>query len=379
MANVLLVSNTAWSFYKFRKNTIQQLLQAGHRVTLCAPYDEFADKLIEMGATFHAAKNLSSKGMNPFKDFLYFKELKAIYKQLKPDVIFQYTIKPNIYGSVAAGHAGIPAISIITGLGYTFIKDSVVTRLVRHLYKFSLNSSKEVWFLNNDDRDLFIDRRIVKRDKAVLLSCGEGIDVDGEFNPATVKPQNLNNTDRPHVHFMLICRLLFDKGVREYVEAARQVRQLNRQATFHIVGYLNVNNPSAISQAQMNEWLNENVIVYHGSTDDVRPFIRGADCVVLPSYREGMSTILMEGASLAKPIITTNIPGCKEIVEDNVTGFLCSVKDAKDLAAKITQFIDLPVLKREEMGAKGRAKMSHEFSANTAFKRYEQAIKASRG
>ncbi len=374
MAKVLLVANTAWSLYKFRKNIIKQLIEAGHIVILHAPYDEFADKLVEIGATFYAAFNLSSKGMNPVKDLLYFKELKHFYKKINPDIVFQYTIKPNIYGTLAAKFNRIPSISIITGLGYTFIKGSLLTKFVRCLYRFSLRWTKEVWFLNTDDKELFINEQIIKNDKAVLLTCGEGIDAAAEYNPAEIKPHSFGSLEGGGINFILICRLLFDKGVREYVNAARLIKQQYQEVTFHIIGYLNVNNPSAISPEQMDSWVKEKLVVYHGSTDDVRPFIMGADCLVLPSYREGMSTILMEAASLAKPVITTDIPGCREIVENNVTGFLCKVKDDKDLADKMRTFIDLSNVQKKEMGVKARIKMSSEFSTRKVFKIYEIAI-----
>lgn len=368
---ILLFSNTAWSLYKFRKKLISGLISQGYHVTLLACPDEYVDRLTELGACFIPVKNLSQKGKSPFRDYLLLTEIKKIFKKVKPAIVFLYTIKPNIYGNIAAKRLGIKCVSVITGLGYTFLNDNLTSTVAKLLYKRYLNLAEEIWFLNNEDKKLFVDQKLIPSEKAFLLP-GEGIDCN-EFTPVKTSASESANGN---VSFALIARLLKDKGVVEYVDAARLVKKKKPFVQFNIIGFLNAKNPSAIEKADLDEWVNEGTVNYLGAVDDVRPEILKNDCIVLPSYREGMSMILMEAAALERAIITTNIPGCREIVDHGKTGFLCNVKDVADLAEKMEIFLDLSKQQQGMMGSLARQKIVNEFDVEKIIKIYIDKIES---
>lgn len=369
LGTVMLVSNTAWSLYKFRLKVIESFIKAGYRVVLLAADDEFGVKLNEIGAEFYSLKNMEGKGKNVFKEAKLIAEIAGWYKKIDPLLIFQYTIKPNIYGTFIARYYKLRCISIVTGLGYTFINKGITSSLAKVLYRCSLKGATEVWFLNNDDKNLFLLYNLVDARKAVILP-GEGIDCEA-FNPDAIHAPPRNNS---RISFILIARLLYDKGVREYVGAAKIIRTKYENVDFNLMGYLNVQNPSAISPEEINEWVRKKYVNYLGSKSDVRETILMHDCVILPSYREGMSMVLLESAALARPLIATDIPGCKELIDHGITGFTCKVKSAEDLAAKIEQFINLTAEERNMMGNNGRKKMLKEFDVQNIIEQYFKIV-----
>ena len=343
---IIFVSNTAFSICNFRYGILARLIADGYKVITVGPKDAYSAKLAVMGCEV-IDMPMAAKGVNPRNDLALLGEMRRLYKSLKPDFIFHYTIKPNIYGSVAAWLAGIPSIAVTTGLGYTFINDNWVARVARWLYKGAFLSPKEVWFLNEDDRQIFLRHRLVAADKAVLLH-GEGVNTT-HFFPQPVP------IDDGKIRFLLVARMLWDKGVGEYVEAARQVRKQHPDAVFQLLGECGLPNPSVISREQMAEWEREGVIEYLGTTTDVRPYIARADCLVLPSfYREGVPRTLMEAAAMGKPLITTDNVGCRDVVVDGETGWLCPVKDAAALADCMVQLVAMPAADRQAMGMAGR-------------------------
>jgi len=369
MQKIVLVSNTAWAFFKFRRNLIKFLIEKGFEVTLIAAPDEHVEGLENLGATFVKLKHLESKGKSPFKDLRLLMELRKLYKTIKPDFLIHYTIKPNIYGSLIARRLNISSIAVVTGLGYTFINKGLIPFIAKILYKISFKAATEVWFLNEEDKNLFIENKIVDTNKIFLLN-GEGINCE-EFNP--VKLNHVKKSDGS-ISFILIARMLYDKGVNEYVEAAKIVKSQYPAVSFNLLGYLNVENPSAVSEKQMKKWVDEGFVNYLGHTENVKPYILENSCVVLPSYREGMSMILMESAALGKPLIATDIPGCKQLIDDNITGFLCKPKDGKDLANKMLQMILLSDNARQVMGQLGRHKMETEFDEKITLQTYFERI-----
>lgn len=357
-AKIILVSNTSWSFVKFRMTLIKTLLDNGYQVLLLAPEDEETHKLRASGATYVPLNRLQAKGVNPFSDVAFMEELSAIFKAERPDLVIQYTIKPNVYGSFAARKLGIPHIAVVTGLGYTYIRGGWMATVTSWMYQRAFKSAYNVWFLNNDDRDLFVSRGLVDHRKTLVLP-GEGIDAIGHFNPG---PALVRNGSEKATQFIFVARLLFDKGITEYVAAARMLKEKYRDVDFNVLGYLNVKNPSAVSEVQLRDWANSGIIRYLGHVDDVRPVLLTQDCVVLPSYREGMSTTLMEAAALGRPLIASDVAGCRELVDDGINGFLCTAKDPLDLAEKMERFILLPKVEQLKMGTAGREKMLAEYS-----------------
>jgi glycosyltransferase involved in cell wall biosynthesis len=310
---------------------------------------------------------IDNQGTHPGRDLLLMWRFFWLLQHEKPDVFLGYTIKPNVYGSLAAHILGIPVINNIAGLGAVFISNSWLTRLVRGLYRVSLVRSRKVFFQNEDDRALFIEGGLVKKQIADRLP-GSGIGLD-RFIPATMPAAELP------VRFLLIARMLWDKGVGEFVEAAKLLKRRTTSAEFCLLGFLDVKNPTAIPREQMNEWVAEGFVTYLGETDDVRPHIAAASCVVLPSfYREGVPRTLLEAAAMGRPIITTDAVGCREVVDDGVNGYLCKVRDASDLADKMQQFIALSQEQRAEMGRRGREKVEREFDEKIVIDKYLATI-----
>src|SRR5690606_8418891 len=247
---ICLVSNTAWSFTRFRLDLLKALIDRGHEVVLLAPEDAHVEELCAIGVRFVALTRLSGKGMNPLQDFLLYREFKEIYRRERPAVVIHYTIKPNVYGTLAAHALRIPVISVITGLGYTFIAGGLISKVAMQLYRFALKRANRVWFLNQDDLTFFIQHRLVAAGDAKCIP-GEGVNVDERFNPTLVK----KTKDKTGFTFLFIGRLLYDKGIREFVAAAREVAQRYPTVKFLIVGYLNVDNPTAISETELATWV----------------------------------------------------------------------------------------------------------------------------
>ncbi len=362
-----MVSNTAWSIYNYRHGVLQALRQAGVGVTVIAPRDRTFAPLAALGVRCIELP-VASKGTNPLEDLRTLFTLYRLYRRLAPDLVFHYTIKPNIYGSIAAALAGVRSIAVTTGLGYVFIQHSAAARIAKRLYRFAFRFPREVWFLNRDDLDAFHGEDLLVHPERAQLLRGEGIDLS-TYAPATAATE-----DKASVDFILIGRLLRDKGVGEYVEAAAALRARYPQARFKLLGPVGVANPSAISQAEVDAWQAQGHIEYLGEAHDVRPFIAAADCVVLPSYREGVPRTLLEASSMARPIVATDVPGCRDVVDDGETGLLCRARDAGDLAAKMAAILEMDAPARRQMGEQGRRKMIAEFDEVHVIERYFETL-----
>ena len=366
MKKIVMVANTSWSMIKFRSGIIKRLIKDGYKLYIIAPYDKFSNELERLGCVYINIK-MNNKGTNIFSDLLYMKRLYTLYKKLQPDLIFHYTIKPNIYGTLAAKRAGIKSVAIITGLGYTFINDNVTAKAAKLLYKISLKHATRVWFINMEDKNKFLFYKLVPHEKIELLPS-EGINVN-YFKP-------LQSPHRDNIfRFILIARLLWDKGVGEYVKAAKELRNKYPNVKWQLLGFIDAQNPKAISHQQVKFWEKHGYIEYLGTAEDVRPYIAQADCVVLPSYREGMSMILLEAASMAKPLIATNVPGCRDLVNHSVSGYLCNPKDYLDLMQKMEKMIQTTPNKRAKMGQAGRNIIISEYNETYVIDKYLLTIK----
>jgi glycosyltransferase involved in cell wall biosynthesis len=302
------------------------------------------------------------------EDFKTLIEFYKLYKKIKPDIILNFTIKPNIYSTLAGSFFNIKCVNNISGLGTLFINQNLATKIAKFLYKFSQKKAYKVFFQNKDDLNLFVKENLIDRNKCDLLP-GSGVDIE-KFKPLKIKKKD--NIFR----FLLIARMLWDKGIGEYIEAARIIKQKYRDVEFLLLGAVGVDNPSAISLKQIKKWENEGIIKYLGVSDNVKLEIAKADCIVLPSfYREGVPRVLLEAAAMEKPIITTNNVGCKEVVDDGLNGFLCEVKNAKDLADKMEKMLNLSEKERIKMGKKGREKIIREFDEKIVIEKYLKVIK----
>lgn len=357
---VLLVSNTAWSLVNFRLILAQFLNQNNCTVRAVAPFDDYAQKLAQEGIAFSSIK-MDNKGSNPLKDLALLIRFLIKYAIHNPTLIIHYTIKPNIYGSIAARLLGKKSMAVVTGLGYAFIKRGFTTKLVMLLYKIAFKCSNQVLFLNETDRTFFCRLGIVSRNKTTVIP-GEGIDTS-HFTPRAV------NADQSTT-FLFIGRLLYDKGIGELISAMRMIRQTHPTVKLQVVGFLDALNPTAVSKADLDAWIEEGLVEYVGAHADVRPFIAQASCLVLPSYREGISRTLLEAASMAKPIIATDVVGCREVVKQNFNGFLCEVKNDLSLFQAMSTFVTSDIQKRTEMGNNGRLLVQQEFANEQVLKAY---------
>jgi len=378
---IAIVINTSWNIYNFRLGLLHTLQDDGYKIVCIAPKDEYSEKLEALGFEYYNI-DINNKGTNPLEDAKLVFAFYRLYKEIAPDVLLQYTIKPNIYGSMAAGILGIPVISNISGLGTVFLNDSISSKIARFLYKVALKVPKKVFYQNAHDRALFINSGLVKVEKTDLLP-GSGIDTE------TFKPLEdpVKESQKP-LQFLFIARLVKDKGLEEFVQAAQilsatgyglgvtkeQEQKNYKKLEFCILGAFYPGNPSAISEDEMKVWEEEGSVKYLGVSDDVKSVIAEADCIVLPSYREGLSRVLLEAASMAKPIITTNVPGCREVVDDGINGYLCEVKDADSLAEQMEKMILLSEVERREMGRRGREKVMKEFDEKIVIGKYKEAI-----
>jgi len=314
------------------------MVELGHKVVCLGPEAGFEQPLEELGASYRQIP-LHRTGLNPLKDINTLFSLRRALQEIKPDLVFSYTVKPIVYGSIAAHLAGVKRMyAMIEGLGYVFtgqnIKQKLLRQLVSFLYHKTLKYNRAVFFLNPDDMQLFIERGIVPSTVKPVLINGIGVNIEKfAFYPPKLSP----------VTFLLIARLIKDKGILEYVEAARLLKQKYPMAKFQLLGPLDIN-PAAITQAQLDQWSKEGIIEYLGKTNDVRPYIADASVYVLPSYREGTPRSVLEAMSMGRPIITTDAPGCRETVVNGRNGFLVPVKDIIALKSAMEKFILEPDL-----------------------------------
>lgn len=364
---IAFVSNSAWSVYNFRIDVIRWLLKHGVSILVFAPGDEYSEKLEATGCRFIAI-DFNNKGENPFKDFFFYHRLRKLYKQYRPDFIFHFVAKPNIYGSMAASAEKIPSVAVITGLGYPFAKRNLLFRIMKTLYTRALKRTSEVWFLNNEDARIFVSERIVNISKVKVLP-GEGVNTK-HFAPSPLHFMH----DRPF-EFIMSTRLLRSKGIGLYADAARILKKKNYDLRFTLIGFFDKNHPDSISQDDLDRWEKEGLITYLGFADDVRPYLQKADCVVFPSfYNEGVPRCLMEAASMELPAITSLNRGCKEVVLNNSNGFICNLNDPFDLADKMEKMVNLSPEERLRMGKNGRQLVLKKFDICKIIREYSNTL-----
>jgi glycosyltransferase involved in cell wall biosynthesis len=365
MKKIAIVVNNSWYAWNMRANLGFAFQKEGYKVVFICPYDNSSENIKEYFDYLNI--DINSKGMNPFEDIKTIYNFYIAYKKIKPDIILHYNIKPNIYGTISANILKIPTINNIAGLGTLFIKQNIVTKIAKMLYKFSQRNSTKIFFQNQDDFKMFINEKIVKEDKCDVLP-GSGVDIN-KFLPVNKKREKI-------FKFLLVSRMLWAKGIKEFVKAAQIIKKKYPNVEFQLLGHLDVESPTAISKKQMDIWVNNGYVNYLGSSDDVRIEIAQADCIVLPSYyREGTPRILLESASMEKPIITTDNVGCRDVVDDGINGFLCKIRNPEDLADKIELVLNLTNHQLYEMGRLGRLKMVSQFDEKIVISKYLSSIK----
>ena len=363
---IAITINAAWNIYNFRLGLIHALLADGHQVVAVAPEDKFAEKLIAEGCEF-VPLAMENKGANPVRDYGIYRSLVRIYREQRIDVALQYTIKPNIYGTLAAKKVGVPVINNISGLGTTFIRKNLVGRIAKLLYRISLRHAALVFFQNKDDQSLFLKQNLVKKEKTALVP-GSGIDL------TRFKFQPMQRKSSSPMRFLLIARLLYDKGIVEFVEAARLLRQEGLSFECSICGFMESGTSLGIPSSDVEKWESERLIRYLGSVDQIETVIREADCIVLPSYREGTPKSLLEAAAMGKPLVATDVPGCREVVRDHVNGFLCDAKSSTSLAQAMRAMLEATDDELTRMGKQSRQLVEKSFDEKLVIMKYLEAI-----
>lgn len=363
---IAVIENGLFSTYTMRDGLMQFLLKEGYDVTIITHTNSFVSQVEKTGLK---VINIGSGNLNPVKVSKYIFNLYKALKKIQPDVCLTFSIRPAIWGNFITRYLKIPTVTNITGVGPLFTSKNFAYRIARFIYGSALSKTKKVFFQNFDDMNLFLEKKFVTDDIAERIP-GSGVDYQ-KFSPI-----NFEEKQNENFIFLFIGRLIKDKGIFEFVEAARTIRKKYPNILFNVIGpfwHQNLRS-NTITKADLQNWITEGIIDYQGEKKDVRKFIAEADCIVLPSYREGTSNILLEAASMEKPIVTTNTTGCKEIVDDGVTGFLCNVKDSKDLTEKMIKILLLSPVQRNTMGKKARQKIIKEFDKQIVLKAYLKAI-----
>lgn len=366
-SKILIVSNSAWNIYNFRLSLVRALRDQGCTVYAVAPTDRYAARLAaEQGVVFVPLRHLQRKSLSVVGNLQLLFELKALYARLQPDLIIHYTIKPNIFGSLAAYWTGCASASSLEGQGYIGNNGHLLRQIVVLLYRLAFRAADRVIFLNENDQQEFLDLRLLKPEKAVLI---HGPGVDTEYFKAAPKPKG-----NPFV-FLFLGRLLGEKGIREYVEAARLCHEKGLPVEFQILGNPDPDNPTTVTQQDIDAWIKSGHIRYLGYTDDVRPALRQADVVVLPSmYREGVPRSLLEAMAMSKVIVTTDRPGCRDTVEVGKNGFVVEPESAAALAATCERCVHLSDVVISEMAAYGREMVKREFDDPIVIGKYIRLI-----
>lgn len=351
---ILIASNSLWSVFNFRSGLLDALLLNGCEIILVGSVDcgvpaIYRDRVKVLPI------NIKPKGVNPIFDILLFFSFVRMFINERPGCILLYTIKPVIYGSLAARLVGIRVISVITGLGLAFLKQGLLNSIAEFLYCISQKKVSHVLFLNKENLNYFLFKKLVC-DSAAIYLPGEGV------NPCYFTSQRDFSIVRDKFVFLFIGRMLSYKGINEFISAAVQIKKNNKNVEFHMIGALDKLDPTGITRATIDNWVNSQIVHYHEPVADVRPFIDHADCVVLPSYTEGLPRVLLEAAAMQCPVVASDIAGIRDVVVDGLTGFLCRPMDSDDLKEKLEKMLNLPNESRVEMGRNARRRVKTSFS-----------------
>lgn len=370
---IIFSGNHLYDLMNFRGFVIRRLHKEGHQVIVIAPKQgEFGATLAHLpkGVRFIPVK-MDRCGTNPFRDLSYYRSLLRIYKKERPDFIFHYSIKPNIYGTVAATRLGIPNAAMIAGLGYAISEGGIMTHLANYMYRKAVCHATRVFTLSRDNYDYVIQKRFSTAEKTILLKGGEGVDL---------KAYPFKKNASPHTRFLLVARVLADKGYHEFVEAARIVRAQYPEVRFQLLGTIDPKYPLYISLEKVTEDVESGAIEYLGSTDNVVSVAgKAGTVVVLPSYHEGMSRSLMEALSMGKPIIASDIPGCREMVMEGVNGFLCQSRDARSLADACLRYLQLSEQDKEFFSLASRRLAEQVFDIGQVYAEYKRVLREALG
>lgn len=357
---ILILANNDVGLYKFRKELIEALLEK-NEVVICLPYGEFVDELEAMGCKFISCDLLERHGTNPIKELKLISYYKKMIRKTMPDIVFTYTIKPNIYGGIVCSRLNIPYVVNITGLGTAVENAGVMQMITLYLYKLGLRKAQKVFFQNTENRDFMLRKGVVNG--AYDMLPGSGVNL-----------QNYTVSEYPNgetIDFVFVSRIMKEKGIDQYLEAAKVIRERYPKTRFHICGFCEED-----YEEKLKRLSDDRVIIYHGLVKDMASIYEKMSCVIHPTYYpEGMSNVLLEAAACGRPIITTNRSGCREVVDDGVNGYVVKEKDSQDLIEKIEIFLNQSTEERRQMGLAGRRKVEREFDRQIVIEKYMKEVK----
>lgn len=370
---IIIVSNSLKDLVHYRLGIIENIIKSGSNIHIIAPKSNFNHRIQKLGCTLQHFK-LYNHSINPIREIFSLIQLLFCFYKIKPAVVLSFTIKPNIYSALACRILNIPIITTITGLGITFTYRNWKTQLVKFLYRIALRKSYTVFFQNKDDMAFFLKLKLVSKKQAVRVP-GSGVDLN-KFNPNYKKTHASTKPAYKQFTFLMISRIIKSKGIYEYIEAAYILKKKYPQVRFQLLGpYAQTHLPFLKDKRLIETATRQNVLEYMGETVDVRPYIAAADAIVHPSsYREGIPRVLLEAAAMGKPIITTNAPGCREVVKDGFNGFLCKLKDSNDLVNVMLKLEKLSRHEREIMGKNGYYKVKEKFNQQLVLLKYQNQI-----
>ena len=356
---IMILANSDTGLYKFRRELLEELLKQ-HQVCICLPNGDYIQSMVEMGCEFIQCDYLERRGKNPFKELKLISFYKKVLKAEKPDIVFTYTIKPNIYGGMACKSLKIPYVVNITGLGSAVENAGVMQKVTLALYKIGLKGAQKVFFQNTENRDFMLEKKVVNG--AYDLLPGSGVNLN--------QYQEYPYPDGETTDFVFIARIMKEKGIDQYLDTAEYIRKKYHETRFHVCGACKEE-----YRVKLEKMHQENVIIYHGKVKNMVEIYQKMSCTIHPTYYpEGLSNVLLESSATGRPIITTDRAGCKEVIDNAVNGYVCKQKDSEDLIKQVEKFLALSWEERKNMGIAGRKKVEKEFDRNIVINKYLQEV-----
>lgn len=357
---VLILANNDIGLYKFRKELLEELVKK-HKVYISLPMGDYIPSLEDMGCRFLNCKLIDRHGKNPLKDLKLMFYYRQLLKKVKPDIVFTYTIKPNVYGGLACSSMNIPYVVNVTGLGTAVENPGIMQFITVNLYRYGLRKAQKVFFQNTENRDFMLKKGVIKGKYELLPGSGVNL------NNYTVSEY----PDGKTIDFVFVSRIMKEKGIEQYLDAAKEIRKKHLETRFHICGFCEQTYEDVLQK--LND---DGTIIYHGLVKDMSDIYKEMSCIVHPTYYpEGLSNVLLEACASGRPIITTNRSGCREVVDDGINGFVVKERNSKDLIEKIERFLNLSVDERKSMGLAGRTKVEREFDRMIVVEKYMAEIR----
>ena len=368
MKTITLSANSSWYLFNFRKNTILSLIEDGYKVICISPQDPYAQNLINIGCDWYPVK-IDTSGANPWRDLRLIINFFVYYLKFKPIAAFHFTIKNNVYGTLAAFMCNIPSINNISGLGTAFLHEGLKYKIAKTLYRISLPLAAKVFCQNDEDFALLTDLKILRKGQLKLLP-GSGVDLL-RFHP---RLKDTNNKARSYFRFIYSGRFLADKGLRELIEAIKQINNSQICCELYLIGFQDSENISAIQSKEITKWSHVPGVFIMDPTDKIEMCLAQSDCLVLPSYREGMPRSILEACAMEIPIVCSDVPGCRNIVTHLDNGLLCEPKDSQSLEHQMRQMLKFTPQDRHLMGVRGRKKVLKCYDESIVIKEAKNAI-----